>query len=256
MDGFFIYENYILQKGQKYLSLLIKDLEEISLKCTFKNDNLIISSKNTFVELYIGDNTLKNNFTIPIDYLITQHNKLIPIIFSKLNLNKTIFARNCKVEKITKQKAEAFFNEYHFFGSTTSAYNFGLFYNDELIGAASFSKGRKMNRLPEGKQSFELIRFCCKSGITITGGLSKLMKHFYEEKKAGDIMTYVDKQFSNGDSFAKAGFKKHSETPPLSFLVNKKTFERIAFKEDFDEKLFYKTQNAGNIKMIYKPNEK
>ncbi len=113
-----------------------------------------------------------------------------------------------------------------------------------------------MNRLPEGKQSFELIRFCCKSGITITGGLSKLMKHFFEEKKAGDIMTYVDKQFSNGDSFAKAGFKKHSETPPLSFLVNKKTFERIAFKEDFDEKQFYKTQNAGNIKMIYKPNEK
>ena len=115
-----------------------------------------------------------------------------------------------------------------------------------------------MNRLPEGKQSFELIRFCCKRGITITGGLSKLMKHFFIEKKAGDIMTYIDKQFSNGDSFIKAGFIKHSETIPISFLVNKKTFERKVFKEDeiFDEKLFYKTQNAGNVKMIYQPKNK
>ena len=178
---------------------------------------------------------------------------------SKLNLNKTVFARVCKVEKITKQIAEDFFNEYHFFGSTSSAYNYGLIYKDELIGATSFSKGRRMNRLPEGKQSFELIRFCCKSGITITGGLSKLMKHFYDEKKAGDIMTYVDKQFSNGDSFMKAGFKKHSETPPLFFIVNKKTFERFPLKdkeEIFDGKLFYRTQNSGNIKMIYHPNEK
>lgn len=226
------------------------------MKCNSKNGRLIINSKNTSIELNVGEKRTGNNLSIPIDYIISQRKKIIPIILSKLNLNKTVFARNCKIENITKQTAEDFFNEYHFFGSTTSAYNYGLFYNGELIGAASFSKGRKMNRLPEGKQSFELIRFCCKSGITITGGLSKLMKHFYEEKKAGDIMTYVDKQFSNGDSFAKAGFKKHSETPPLSFLVNKKTFERIAFKENFDEKQFYKTQNAGNIKMIYKPNEK
>ncbi|MBL7919676.1 MAG: hypothetical protein JNJ40_05145 [Bacteroidia bacterium] len=226
------------------------------MKCNSKNGRLIINSKDTSIEVNVGEKGTGNNLSIPIDYIITQRKKIIPIILSKLNLNKTVFARNCKVEKITKQIAEDFFNEYHFFGSTTSAYNYGLFYKDELIGAASFSKGRKMNRLPEGKQSFELIRFCCKRGITITGGLSKLMKHFFEEKKAGDIMTYVDKQFSNGGSFAKAGFKKHSETPPLSFLVNKKTFERITFKENFDEKQFYKTQNAGNIKMIYKPNEK
>ncbi|MBA3679867.1 MAG: hypothetical protein H0W73_01575 [Bacteroidetes bacterium] len=204
--------------------------------------------------MFVGEYESDNKLTIPIDYVVTQHKKIIPIILSKLNLNTTVFARNCSIEKISKQTAEVFFKEYHFFGSTTSAYNYGLFYKGELIGAASFSKGRKMNRLPEGKQSFELIRFCCKSGITITGGLSKLMKHFFTEKSAGDIMTYVDKQFSNGDSFVKAGFKKHSETPPLFFLVNKKTFERIAFtNESFDEKLFYKTQNAGNVKMIYVP---
>ena len=197
-----------------------------------------------------------SHFNIPIDYIVTRPLKIVSIILSKLNLNKTVFARNCSVKKLDKATAEEFFNTWHFFDSTTSAYNYGLFYKDELLGAASFSKGRKMNRLPDGKQSFELIRFCCKSGITVTGGLSKLMSHFCIEKKAGDIMTYVDKQFSNGDSFMKAGFKIHSETPPLNFLVNKKTFERISLKnkdEFFDKKLFYLAQNLGNIKMILIP---
>lgn len=235
---------------------LIKALEKRSLKCVYKNEQLVVSSKNKSVEIYTGTEAAlqENGLSIPLDYIISGPKKILAIILSKLNLNQTVFARNCTIEKIDKRTAEDFFNEWHFFGSTTSAYNYGLFYKNELIGAASFSKGRKMNRLPNGKQSFELIRFCCKEGITITGGLSKLMKHFYEEKKAGDIMTYVDKQLSNGDSFLKAGFKKHSETPPLSFLVNKKTFERSLFKEEnFDKKLFYKTQNAGNIKMIYVP---
>lgn len=220
----------------------------------------MLSSNKNIVTIYF-DNTnheTKNAVSIPIDYVIREHKKIIPIILSKLNLNKTIFARNCKVEKFEKKTATDFFNRFHFHGSTASAYNYGLLYKDELIGAASFSKGRNMNRLPTGKQSFELIRFCCKSGITVTGGLSKLMKHFYLEKKAGDIMTYVDRQFSNGDSFIKAGFKIHSQTPPLNFIVNKKTFERYPLKEKekFDENLFYKVQNLGNIKMIYHPNEK
>jgi hypothetical protein len=191
-----------------------------------------------------------------MDYVITRAVKIASIILSKLNLNKTIFARNCSVQKIDKTTANEFFNSWHFFDSTSSAYNYGLFHKNELIGAASFSKGRKMNRLQSGSQSFELIRFCCKSGVTVTGGLSKLMRHFCEDKKAGDIMTYIDKQFSNGDSFIKAGFVKHSETPPLYFLVNKKTYERISLKngnETFDKKLFFKVQNLGNIKMILVP---
>jgi len=191
-----------------------------------------------------------------MDYVITRAVKIASIILSKLNLNKTIFARNCSVQKIDKTTANEFFNSWHFFDSTSSAYNYGLFHKNELIGAASFSKGRKMNRLQSGSQSFELIRFCCKSGVTVTGGLSKLMSHFCEDKKAGDIMTYIDKQFSNGDSFIKAGFVKHSETPPLYFLVNKKTYERISLKngnKTFDKKLFFKVQNLGNIKMILVP---
>lgn len=68
-------------------------------------------------------------------------------------------------------------------------------------------------------------------------------------------MTYVDKQWSDGGSFIKAGFKKHSETEANYFLVSKKTFERQLVKDKnciYEKDKFYLVQNAGNIKLIYK----
>jgi hypothetical protein len=150
--------------------------------------------------------------------------------------------------------ANDFLDRYHLMNSTQSAFNYGLFHKDDLLAIASFSKGRKMNRLQTDERSFELIRFCSKSGITVAGGLTRLVKTFYLDRNAGDIMTYVDKQFSDGSSFVRAGFKKHSETPPNFFLINKKTFERIPMKNrnaTFNKTEFYLTQNLGNIKLIY-----
>jgi len=193
------------------------------------------------------------------DYLFTVPEKIAGIILSKLNLNAKIFARNCEVKKIDRQIAESFLNNWHLLGATQSGFNRGLFYKDELMAVSSFSKGRKMDRLPEDERSFELIRFCCKPGITVTGGLTKLVKNFFVEKKAGDIMTYVDKQMSDGRSFLSAGFKKHSETETNYFLIHRKTFARTIIKdptEKFDNKTFYKTRNFGSIKMIFTLREK
>lgn len=154
-----------------------------------------------------------------LDFILHQPTKLVALVQSKLGLNKTIFARSCELKKIEKKTAGEFLDNFHLMNSTQSAFNYGLFYKGELMSVASFSKGRKMNRLPEDKRSFELIRFCSRQGITVTGGLTKLVKNFCREKNAGDVMTYVDKQFSDGASFVKAGFTKHSETERNTKLV-------------------------------------
>ncbi|MBL7917637.1 MAG: hypothetical protein JNM96_04515, partial [Bacteroidia bacterium] len=73
-----------------------------------------------------------------------------------------------------------------------------------------------------------------------------------DDKKPGDIMTYIDKQFGGGESYLKYGFKIHSEKEKQTFLVNKNTFERTPFAEAFDKKVFYKTENCGNLKLVYK----
>lgn len=192
---------------------------------------------------------------LPLDQIVREPEKIGALILSKLQLNQTVFARSCEVKRVDKKQATEFLDKYHIMNSTQSAYNLGLFYKEELMALASFSKGRKMNRLEEHQRSFELIRFCCKSGVTVTGGLTRLVRNFCTEKKAGDVMTYVDKQLSDGRSFVSAGFKKHSETEPNYFLVNRTTFERIPWnkEESFDPKKFYLSRNSGNIKLVYTP---
>ena len=193
---------------------------------------------------------------IALDYLVTAPEKIVAMVLSKLQLNRRVFARNCEVKKTDKKTAQQFLDHYHLMCSTQSAYNMGLYLDNELLAVASFSKGRKMNRLSEHERSYELIRFCCKSGVSVSGGLSKLIKHFYLEKDAGDIMTYVDKQWGDGDAFLKLGFKKHSETEPHYFLIHRKTFERTPLKnknEAMDHRSFYRAQTLGNIKLVYTP---
>ena len=237
-----------------------KELEEFAVKTELKGDRVVFSKSEKSVSFFIADATFdfqktKELASIPLDQLVREPAKVAAMVRSKLQLNTVIFARNCVVKRVDKKEAEDFLNRYHLMNATQSAYNLGLYYKEELVALASFSKGRKMNRLEEHQRSFELIRFCCKSGITVTGGLTRLIKNFCIEKNAGDVMTYVDKQLSDGRSFINAGFKKHSETEPNYFLVNSSTFERApANRNDrFDDTHFYLSCNSGNIKLVYTP---
>ena len=71
---------------------------------------MTVSSKSGSIKVYLGNEKQGNKLNIPVDYIVTGHKKIVPIILSKLNLNQTIFARNCKLEKLDKTSAEDFFN--------------------------------------------------------------------------------------------------------------------------------------------------
>jgi hypothetical protein len=240
-----------------YLKALEKELRALGVHLKLQHPVLRVSQEQKQIDfLLAGENAvIPSNNSQPIldlDQAITQPQKMAALIRSKLGLNKTVFARQCGIQKIDKPMATQFLDQYHLLNSTQSAYNFGLFFNQELIAVASFSKGRKMDRLPEDRRSFELIRFCCKAGITVTGGLTKLVKNFAIEKNAGDIMTYVDKQLSDGRSFMRAGFKKLGESQPVGFLIDKSSFERHYYTGgSFDQKRFYLAHNFGNLKLVY-----
>ncbi len=193
---------------------------------------------------------------LAFDYLVTAPEKVASFVLSRLQLNQRLYARNCEVRRVSKGDAEEFLNRYHFMNATQSALNLGLYHDDDLVAVTSFSKGRKMNRLPEDLRSFELIRYCCKSGISISGGLSKLIRHFINEKTPGDIMTYVDLQWGEGASFQKIGFRKGGFTAPHYFLIDRRSFQRQPMTNPnsvFDHSRFYRTQTPGNLKLIYTP---
>ena len=157
---------------------------------------------------------------------------------SLLGVTQKIHARQCIVRRISKPEAKLFLDTNHTMGYASSYFHYGLFLKDELVAIASFSKGRRMNRLPENKKSFELIRFCNKNFYTVVGGLSKLVHTFEEEQKPGDIMTYVDKLWGEPHAYYALGFLLEQVTAPL------------VLKIAFHDAVPIHFTNKGNYKLI------
>jgi hypothetical protein len=119
-----------------------------------------------------------------------------------------------------------------------------------LVAVASFSGGKKIVRNGQACRSYELIRFANLLGCTVVGGFDKLLKKFIEENQPDDIMTYADRDWSDGRSYEKLGFERIAATPPQSFLINPQTLERHHHLEANDQLGFIKIWNTGNWKYI------
>lgn len=197
-----------------------------------------------------------------LDDWINKNSIILAIIQSTLGKNKTIFARKCNIIKLDKQLTEKFLNENHLHGFKNAYHKIGLLFENELAAIATFSKGRKMDRLSSEKRSFELISFCCKKGYSVPGGLSKLIAHFIVTKQPGDIMTYIDKDWSIGSAYLSLGFKLKEQTPPLNYVfdigknikypannIPAKILTEIKNKSE----ALKMVSNSGNFKLIYTP---
>ncbi len=230
------------------------DNQIISQKLLLHFPEVNLSVNVSECQVIINYGSLKTAFWL--DDWLHKNDIVLSIIASILGKNKTIFARNCQVKKVDKALAEAFLNENHLLGYLNAYHKYALFFDNEIIAIATFSKGRKMNRLSSEKLGFELISFCCKKNISVTGGLSKLLKAFITDLQPGDVMTYVDKDWSEGKAYLKIGFKLHSETPQQSFLFNTKTLTKKKVSNDFElesniDKDTILVKNSGNLKLVY-----
>ncbi len=195
------------------------------------------------------------------DLWITQPDLLLNRIAALAGKARRIHARDTVAARIDKQVAMAFQQAHHLQVALPGKYRYGLFHNGDLMAIAIFSGGRKMNNRPDDYRSFELLRFCHKQGIQVVGGFSKLLDAFQREFHPGDIMTYADKDWSDGDSYRKIGFAIAGETAPQLFWINSDTKQRYDEHTLPDEiknstptlrkKLGYTPiYNSGSIKLI------
>lgn len=135
-------------------------------------------------------------------------------ILSKIGKCEKIYARQCTLKEISYKDANDFLNNYHLYGSSISKYNFGLFFNDELISVMTFSKARKI--INSNSSGYEMVRFATKNNITIVGGMSKMINHFKKQIKTEHIYSYVDLDWSKlkNNSYEKIGFNIIKQTEP------------------------------------------
>lgn len=217
--------------GKQEIDIYVEDL-----KIGIEIDGLYYHSYNKF-ETYEQKNrhlskTLKAkengiqliHFT---DYQWNNKQEIVKsMIKSKLGLNHKIYARNCSIVELSVKEAKEFLNSNHLQGYVGSQIRYGLEFNGNIV--CCFTAGK-----PRYDKSFnwELLRFSSKNGITVTGGFSKLMKHFRDNNE-GSIISYANRMHSNGNVYIKNGFTLVRETSPGYFWTDgNNEYSRTSFSK-------------------------
>jgi hypothetical protein len=118
--------------------------------------------------------------------------------------------------------------------------------SDELLMAVmTFSGSKKYYLEDEIVLSYEMIRFATFNGFNVVGGFSKLLRFFVKEKTPGNIMTYIDADWTDGDNFSKLGFELVEKTSPLYFALDENK-NRVKVRDIKDAEV----TNSGSYKYI------
>jgi hypothetical protein len=190
-------------------------------------------------------------------------------ILNKISKSGRLMARKTNIKEIDYNTSREFLDKNHLQGDCKSSKRIGLYYGDELVTLMTFSK----LRLPfngknvDGKDNWELTRFCNKLNTSVVGGASKLLKYFIKNYKPVEIQTYSDNLISDGDLYEKLGFEyKWTSNPGYWYVVNNIRSHRFNWrksklvKEGYDssktgeeimaELGYWRIYNAGNKKWI------
>ena len=144
-------------------------------------------------------------------------------ILHALDKQQRIGARQTQVEKISAKEAKEFLEKYHTAGHTNASVNIGLKHDNELVAVMTFGKSRFSKKLAP----WEVIR--CAFSKAVVGGISKLIKAFQIEYQE-DVMTYADRNWSEGKGYIAAGFEfvRNSEPGYFYFKDNGRICSRYA----------------------------
>lgn len=160
------------------------------------------------------------------DLWLTKKDIVISRITSFFGKSKRVFARNTKVIKLNKIELLDFLVKNHLNEPANTKHKYGLIIDEELVAVAAFSASCPVHRDGIVYRSHQLVRFCNKNGVTVVGGLSKLISHFIKTHNPEDIMSYADLDWSNGKSYKRLGFDEIGILAPQAFYINTNTMKR------------------------------
>jgi hypothetical protein len=203
------------------------------------------------------------------DEWIFGKEKILSIIKNKLKLKQdVIYARNCIIKTPSIKEEKEFLNKNHIQGYTPSGIKLGLYHNDNLVSLMTFGGLRKVLGFKNKKDCYEMLRFCNKLNTNVVGGASKLFKFFIKNNNVGEVLSYSDNRYFNGNLYEKLGFKFVGETKPNYFYT--KGFKRehrfkyrkdVLVKQGYNpnktehqimlERKIYRIYDCGNKKWIF-----
>jgi hypothetical protein len=144
--------------------------------------------------------------------------KLTTFLTAKIQPLPKIYARQCVIKNISSDTFKAILDQYHLQGYRACKIKYGIFFNNELVGAVGFNNN--------SKYGWELSRLVF-TMYRVVGGSSKLIKHFCREHNPTQIVSYSANSYSDGNVYKALGFKEvSSQKYDLWYVKNDKLINR------------------------------
>lgn len=164
---------------------------------------------------------------------ILDHEWLDPIkqdiwksmIRTRLRISRRIHGRSCVFGTVSTKLAREFMAANHLSGFVGGLFKYGLYYHGELVQCMIISTSRFNNNY-----KYELIRMASKKDTVVQGGMSKLLHNI---PLSGNMITYADRRYSQGNSYSKTGMEFLHVTPPAYHYT--KAGHQLASRHQFQK---------------------
>jgi len=186
-----------------------------------------------------------------------------------LNLsNRKIYARKCVIKTVDYKTTNKFLTVNHLQGSIKSSINLGLFYNDEMVSLMTFGKPRGNMSSKDGKEKYELYRFCSILNTNVIGAASKQFNYFKKNNpQVNQVYSFSSNEWP-GNFYEKIGMKYESVSKISYWYLknhkrvsrhnyNKKKLVKMGYDpnksehEIMKELKIYRIYGSGNTKFIW-----
>lgn len=214
--------------------------------------------KQDYIQQYKSSTISAKTIRLWEDEYLRHQDIIDSRVLSIIGISHRIYARETAVKTITKAELKGFLLLNHLNAPIIAKHRYGLYHQQELVAVAAFSRSCPIQHQGITYISHELIRYCSLLHTTVVGGLSKLIKHFEQEKEPEHLMTYVDREWSDGQTYQKLGFAIVAETVPQSFWLSPQKYERVSEKLLSKDKSasqllsegWLRINNLGNLKLV------
>lgn len=158
------------------------------------------------------------------------------ILANRLGVNRfSIPARKCVIKEISSRDTRELLDQYHVQGYTPASICLGLYYENSLVAAMTFSKARVA--LGKTKQGYELVRYV--SSQRVVGGASKLLKYFRKNISSESVYSYSNNEWSDGNLYNTLGFTLAREIPPSYWYLRPRE-EKLLHRFNFSKQKLVK----------------
>lgn len=179
------------------------------------------------------------------DEIINSFSAVQNKLISEFHMNEKISAKKCEARKMDKNEGKKFVrkNSLERVGNNNEYY--GLFLNNEAI--AVLSVRTRHNTL-------FIDSFASANGLTVVGGMSKLIKNAAEDKGIHRLIASVDNRWTalswQENAYAKIGFGMQKKNGPKAwYVVNTNMMERKRKILTVNNEKVYRLWDCGSIIM-------